>query len=113
MDFNYGLISGLTVAFFLIPIIFNYLRIKKDFKFNFKSVTVLFNRSLIFQIIVGAILTLLFLVSGGKFARVLFSGQVNATFSMATVWFGVISVFYYLPSVLLLNILNWFVNRKQ
>jgi mannose/fructose/N-acetylgalactosamine-specific phosphotransferase system component IIC len=113
MDFNYTLISALTVIFFVIPIFFKYLKNKKDFRFDLKSITTLINYSLILQILLGVILYLLFLATGDKLVHIVFSRKIHTTFSIATVWFGVIGVFFYVPLAILLNIINFLVHRRK
>lgn len=113
MDFNYKIITILTITFFVAPIVLVFFKRNFGLKVNLNQITILINYSVIIQLLIGVLLFLLFIVSEDNLVHIVFSRKVHTTFSIATVWFGVIGLFFYTPGVLLLNIINWLVNRNK
>jgi glucan phosphoethanolaminetransferase (alkaline phosphatase superfamily) len=113
MNFNYTVITILTIAFFVTPIAVVLYKRRIEFEFNLAEITRLINVSLIYQFILGTILYLLFIVIGEQLVHVVFSREIYTSLSAATVWFSIIAVIYYIPSLILLNLIDWILKRKK
>ncbi len=113
MDFNYTVISILTIAFFVSPITVVFFKRRNEFKLNLAEITRLLNVSLIVQIILATALYLIFIISGEQFVHVVYSREIYTSITAATVWFSIIGVMYYIPVLIFLNIINWILKRKK
>lgn len=113
MNFNYTVITILTITFFVTPIAAVLYKRRNEFKLNLAEITKLVNVTLLYQFILGAVLYLLFIVSGEQLVHVVFSREIYTSLSAATVWFSIIGVIYYIPSLILLNLINWILKRKK
>ena len=107
---EYTLIITLTVIFFILPVILTIYRLRHKMNFSLTKIRLLFNYSLISQFGLGLILYLTFLVFGGDIFGNLTKTDWFEIISVATLWFYIIGVFYYIPSVLLLNLTIGLIN---
>jgi hypothetical protein len=78
--------------------------------FSLKKIRLLFNYSLIAQLGLGLLLYLTFLVLGGTVFGNLTKTNWFEIISIATLWFYIIGVFYYIPSVVVLNLTVGLIN---
>ena len=109
-DIEYILITTLTVLFFVLPVVFSLNRLKHKMTFSLTKIIRLFNYSLIPQIGLGLLLYLTFLVFGGNIFGNLTKTNWFELISIATLWFYIIGVFYYIPSVVVLNLIVGLIN---
>ncbi len=105
MDSQYTIITIITVLMFLVPLLLTLNHIKSRMNFSLTNIRLLFNFGLIYQIGVGSIFYLTFLVFGGDIFRQELRTEWFDMVSMATVWFYVIGLFYYIPALILLNLI--------
>ena len=105
MDSQYTIITIITVLMFLVPLLLTLNHIKSRMNFSLTNIRLLFNFGLIYQIGVGSIFYLTFLVFGGDIFRQELRTEWFDMASMATVWFYVIGLFYYIPALILLNLI--------
>lgn len=103
-DIEYILITTLTVLFFVLPVVFTLNRLKHKMTFSLTKIRLLFNYSLIPQLGLGLLFYLTFLVFGGNIFGNLTKTNWFDIISIATLWFYIIGVFYYIPSLVLLNL---------
>lgn len=103
-DIEYILITTLTVLLFVLPVVFMLNRLKHKMTFSLTKIRLLFNYSLIPQLGLGLLLYLTFLVFGGNIFGNLTKTNWFELISIATLWFYIIGVFYYIPSVVVLNL---------
>jgi len=73
--------------------------------FSPSKIRLLFNYSLLIQIGLGLILYLTFLVYGGAIFGDLTKTEWFELIGMATVWFYLVGLIYYIPAVILLNLI--------
>jgi hypothetical protein len=78
--------------------------------FSLTKIRQLFNYSLIPQLGLGLLLYLTFLVFGGNIFGNLTKTNWFELISIATLWFYIIGVFYYIPSVVVLNLIVGLIN---
>lgn len=109
-DIEYILITTLTVLFFVLPVVFTLNRLKHKMTFSLTKIRLLFNYSLIPQLGLGLLLYLTFLVFGGNIFGNLTKTNWFELISIATLWFYIIGVFYYIPSVVVLNLTVGIIN---
>ena len=109
-DIEYILITTLTVLFFVLPVVFMLNRLKHKMTFSLTKIRLLFNYSLIPQLGLGLLLYLTFLVFGGNIFGNLTKTNWYELISIATLWFYIIGVFYYIPSVVVLNLIVGLIN---
>jgi hypothetical protein len=109
-DIEYLLITTLTVLFFVLPIVYTLNRLKHKMTFSLTKIRLLFNYSLIPQLGLGLLFYLTFLVFGGNIFGNLTKTNCFEIISIATLWFYIIGVFYYIPSLLLLNLTAGLIN---
>jgi hypothetical protein len=109
-DIEYILITTLTVLFFVLPVVFTLNRLKHKMTFSLTKIRQLFNYSLIPQLGLGLLLYLTFLVFGGNIFGNLTKTNWFELISIATLWFYIIGVFYYIPSVVVLNLIVGLIN---
>lgn len=109
-DIKYILITTLTVLFFVLPVVFTLNRLKHKMTFSLTKIRLLFNYSLIPQLGLGLLLYLIFLVFGGNLFGNLSKTNWFEIISIATLWFYIIGVFYYIPSVVVLNMTVGLIN---
>jgi hypothetical protein len=109
-DIEYILITTLTVLFFVLPFVFTLNRLKHKMTFSLTKIRQLFNYSLIPQLGLGLLLYLTFLVFGGNIFGNLTKTNWFELISIATLWFYIIGVFYYIPSVVVLNLIVGLIN---
>jgi hypothetical protein len=105
MDSQYTIITIITVLMFLVPLLLTLNHLKSRMNFSLTNIRLLFNLGLIYQIGVGLIFYLTFLVFGGDIFRQELRTEWFDVVSMATVWFYIIGLFYYIPALILLNLL--------
>ena len=105
MDSQYTIITIITVLMFLVPLLLTLNHIKSRMNFSLTNIRLLFNFGLIYQIGVGSIFYLTFLVFGGDIFKQELRTEWFDMVSMATVWFYVIGLFYYIPALILLNLI--------
>jgi len=109
-DIEYILITTLTVLFFVLPVVLTLNRLKHKMTFSLTKIRLLFNYSLIPQLGLGLLLYLTFLVFGGNLFGNLTKTNWFELISIATLWFYIIGVFYYIPSVVVLNLIVGLIN---
>lgn len=102
-DIEYLLITTLTVLLFVLPVVMTIYRLRHKMTFSLTKIRLLFNYSLIVQFGLGLLLYLTFLVFGGNIFGNLSRTNWFEVISIATLWFYIIGVFYYIPSVIVLN----------
>jgi hypothetical protein len=90
---------------FLVPLLLRLNYLKSRMNFSITNIRLLFNFGLIYQIGVGSIFYLTFLVFGGDIFRQELGTEWFDMVSMATVWFYIIGLFYYIPALILLNLI--------
>jgi hypothetical protein len=112
-DIEYILITTLTVLFFVLPVVFTLNRLKHKMTFSLTKIRQLFNYSLIPQLGLGLLLYLTFLVFGGNIFGNLTKTNWFELISIATLWFYIIGVFYYIPSVVVLNLIVGLINLTR
>jgi hypothetical protein len=112
-DIEYILITTLTVLFFVLPFVFTLNRLKHKMTFSLTKIRQLFNYSLIPQLGLGLLLYLTFLVFGGNIFGNLTKTNWFELISIATLWFYIIGVFYYIPSVVVLNLIVGLINLTR
>jgi len=105
MDSQYTIITIITVLMFLVPLLLRLNYLKSRMNFSITNIRLLFNFGLIYQIGVGSIFYLTFLVFGGDIFRQELGTEWFDMVSMATVWFYIIGLFYYIPALILLNLI--------
>jgi hypothetical protein len=105
MDSQYTIITIITVLMFLVPLLLTLNHLKSRMNFSLTNIRLLFNLGLIYQIGVGLIFYLTFLVFGGDIFRQELRTEWFDVVSMATLWFYIIGLFYYIPALILLNLL--------
>ena len=114
-EFEYGIVVIVTTLLFVIPIILTLYKFHRKLNFKISKIHFLFNISLLLQIGLGIIFYLTFLT----FGEVLFENYSNTKWfeiiSTATLWYSVIGIFYYVPFLILLNIIIILINliRKK
>ncbi len=109
-DLEYILITTLTVLLFILPVVLTLNRLKHKMTFSLTKIRLLFNYSLIPQLGLGLLLYLTFLVFGGNIFGNLTKTNWFELISIATLWFYIIGVFYYIPSVVVLNLIVGLIN---
>jgi hypothetical protein len=109
-DIEYLLITTLTVLFFVLPVVLTLNRLRHKMTFSLTKIRLLFNYSLIPQLGLGLLLYLTFLVFGGNIFGNLSRTNWFEIISIATLWFYIIGVFYYIPSLVLLNLTVGLIN---
>ena len=109
-DIEYILITTLTVLFFVLPVVLTLNRLKHKMAFSLIKLRLLINYSLIPQLGLGLLLYLTFLVFGGNVFGNLTKSNWFEIISIATLWFYIIGVFYYIPSLVLLNLTVGLIN---
>ena len=115
-DLTYTFVTTITVLLFALPLLIMIYRKRKQLTLNPTEIRQLFNHSLLLQIILGLLLYLTFLVFGGDIFGDLTSAKWFEIISIATVWFYIIGLFYYIPSVVLMNLVIWLIvltSRKR
>lgn len=114
-DLTYTIVTITTVLLFALPLLFVIYRKRKQLTFNPTKIRQLFNHTLLLQIVLGLLLYLSFLVIGGDFFGNLTSAKWFEIISIATVWFYIIGLFYYIPSIVLMNLVIWLIilTRKK
>ena len=105
MDSQYTIITIITVLMFLVPLLLTLNHLKSRMNFSLTNIRLLFNLGLIYQIGVGLIFYLTFLVFGGDIFRQELRTEWFDVVSMATLWFYIIGLFYYIPALILLNLI--------
>jgi hypothetical protein len=113
MNFDYTQIVTLIILFFLIPIIIIGIKNKKNLDYSLKSLVYMLNWAIILQVLVGGISFVLFIIFGEEIVHKIFSRNFHSNASYATIWFIIIAVFYYLPCLGVLNIINLIIKRKK
>ena len=109
-DIEYILITTLTVLLFVLPVVMTLYRLRHNMTFSLTKIRQLFNYSLIVQFGIGLLLYLTFLVFGGNIFGNLSRTNWFEIISIATLWFYIIGVFYYIPSVIVLNLIVGLIN---
>lgn len=116
-DLTYTIVTIITVLLFALPLLYMIYRKRKQLTLNPTEIRKLFNHTLLLQILLGLFLYLTFLVFGGDIFGDLTSAKWFEVISIATVWFYIIGLFYYIPSVVLMNLVIWLIiitkNKKQ
>ena len=115
-DLTYTFVTIITVLLFASPLLIMIYRKRKQLTLNPTEIRQLFNHSLLLQIILGLSFYLTFLVFGGDIFGDLTSAKGFEIISIATVWFYIIGIFYYIPSVVLINLVIWLIiltSRKR
>lgn len=114
-DFTYIIVTTITVLFFALPLLFTVYRQRRQLSFNPTKIRLLFNHSLLLQIGLGLLFYLTFLVFGGDIFGDLSRAKWFEIISIATVWFYIIGIFYYIPGIVLMNLVIWFIilTRKK
>lgn len=111
IDITYIIVSVLTAVFFILPMVYTFYRLKTHTNFSLAKIRQLFNYTLLLQLLLGLILYLTFLVFGRDIFGNLTKTEMFQMLYMATFWFYIIGVFFYIPAVILLNltlgIINW------
>lgn len=103
-DIEYTLITTLTVLFFVLPIALTLYQLRHRITFSLTKIRLLFNYSLISQFGLGFLMYLTFWVFGGNIFGNLSRTNWFEIISVATFWFYIIGVFYYIPSLVVLNL---------
>lgn len=97
----------ITIGLFVLPLLWSSIKRKLFAELNLKSLTRVFNRALIAQIVVG-ILLLIITFSIDKLVYSNGDGNLfTELFIESTYYYVVIGVFIYLPCVGILNLINW------
>ena len=109
-DLTYPIVTSLTVLFFVLPLIFIILWKRPNTKSILTKIRLIFNYTLLLQIGLGLLLYLILLVFGGTIFGELTKSEWFELISMATVWFYIIGLFYYIPAIVLLNLIIGVVN---
>lgn len=114
-DLTYTIVTIITVLLFALPLLYIIYRKRKQLTLKPKEIRKLFNHTLLLQILLGLFLYLTFLVFGGNIFGDLTSAKWFEVISIAIVWFYIIGLFYYIPSIFLMNlvILLIFLTRKK
>lgn len=114
-DLTYTIVTIITVLLFALPLLYIIYRKRKQLTLKPKEIRKLFNHTLLLQILLGLFLYLTFLVFGGDIFGDLTSAKWFEVISIAIVWFYIIGLFYYIPSIFLMNlvILLIFLTRKK
>ncbi len=97
----------ITIGLFSFPLLWTSIKRKLFAEFNLKSIAIIFNRALISQIIAGILLeSISFVIDKLVYSN----GDGNLfteLFIESTYYYVVIGVFIYLPSVGVMNLINW------
>jgi hypothetical protein len=112
-DLTYTIVTITTVLLFALPLLFVIYLKRKQLTFNPTKIRQLFNHTLLLQIVLGLLLYLSFLVFGGDFFGNLTSAKWFEIISIATVWFYIIGLFYYIPSIVLMNLVIWLIILRR
>jgi len=114
-DLTYTIVTIITVLLFALPLLYMIYRKRKQLTLNPKEIRKLFNHTLLLQILLGLFLYLTFLVFGGNIFGDLTSAKWFEVISIAIVWFYIIGLFYYIPSIVLMNLVIWLIilTRKK
>ena len=114
-DLTYTIVTITTVLLFALPLLVVIYRKRKQLTFNPTKIRQLFNHTLLLQIVLGLLLYFSFLVFGRDFFGNLTSAKWFEIISIATVWFYIIGLFYYIPSIVLMNLVIWLIilTRKK
>lgn len=116
-DLTYTIVTIITVLLFALPLLYMIYRKRKQLTLNPKEIRKLFNHTLLLQILLGLFLYLTFLVFGGNIFGDLTSATWFEVISIAIVWFYIIGLFYYIPSIVLMNLVIWLIiltrNKRQ
>jgi hypothetical protein len=114
-DLTYTIVTIITVLLFALPLLYMIYRKRKQLTLNPKEIRKLFNHTLLLQILLGLFLYLTFLVFGGDIFGDLTSAKWFEVISIAIVWFYIIGLFYYIPSIVLMNLVIWLIilTRKK
>src|SRR5690554_8143006 len=102
-DLTYTIVTIITVLLFALPLLYMIYRKRKQLTLNPKEIRKLFNHTLLLQILLGLFLYLTFLVFGGNIFGDLTSAKWFEVISIAIVWFYIIGLFYYIPSIVLMR----------
>jgi hypothetical protein len=108
IDNNHSIILNLiTISLFLFPLLRTSFTRKLFENLNLKNLIIVLNKTLVFQIIIGILLTIIsFLID--KLIYTNGDGNfVSALFIESTYYYIVIGLFIYLPLVCAMNIMNW------
>ena len=108
-DLTSTIVTIITVLLFALPLLYMIYRKRKQLTLNPKEIRKLFNHTLLLQILLGLFLYLTFLVFGGDIFGDLTSAKWFEVISIATVWFYIIGLFYYIPSIVLMNLVIWLI----
>ena len=97
----------IVILLFVIPLFLQAIRIKLFLNFNFLNLVKVLNRSIVLQLIIGLGLT----VIGALFDKVFYSDDMYeniflSIFIESIVCYTVIGLFFYLPAIGLINIIN-------
>jgi hypothetical protein len=112
IDNNHSIILNLiTISLFLFPLLRTSFTRKLFQNLNLKNLIIVLNKTFVFQIIIGILLTiisffidkLIYINGDGNLASVLF---IEATY-----YYVIIGFFYYLPFVGIMNIINWITKK--
>jgi hypothetical protein len=109
-DMEYTIIITLTVLLFVLPVLLTLFRFRRKMTFSLSKIRLLINYSLLSQIGFGLLLYLTFLVFGGHIFGDLTKTNWFEIASVTTLWFYIIGIFYYIPSVILLNLTVGLIN---
>ena len=104
-------VTLIVIVLFAIPIAIRAFRIKGALR-TFPGVVQTFNRALIGQVLIGIVLGIVMALYDGKVYHA-FASEYSIEIVMGTAYtFVIVGLFYYLPSLLLLNVVAWTVKRS-
>ena len=103
-EIEYILTTTLTVLFFVLPVVLTLNWLRHKMTISLTKIRLLFNCSLIPHLGLGLLLYLTFLVFGGNIFGSLSRTNWFEIISVATLWFYIIGVFCYIPSLIVLNL---------
>ena len=112
-DLTYTIVTTTTVLLFALPLLFMIYQKRKQLSLNPTEIRQLFNYTLLLQIVLGLLLYLTFLVFGGDIFGALTSAKWFEIISIATVWFYIIGLFYYIPGIILMYLVTWLIILTQ
>jgi hypothetical protein len=105
-------VSIIVISLFIIPILLIAFRLNLFKSFSLGSFTKVFNRAFVIQFILGIFLLFASMFIGRSYNSNNSVSQLDTFYSLflgSTYTYTVIGLFYYLPSLVLLNIITWLV----
>ncbi len=106
------MITILTILLFGLPVLIHSLKLRLFNEFQFYTLTKAFNKAIIVQIVVAIVLGILAYAIDKTLYAIGQGNMLTSIIVSTAMTYNIIAAFFYIPGIILMNLINWILTKK-